>query len=145
VPPLATADALYATREDRPLQDILTCIRLGLTITEAGRALEANAERHLKSAADMADLYRDCPQAIAETTKLLDRIGFDLADLKYEYPHEPVPEGWEPLAWLRHLVDAAAAREWPNGRANRCPEDAGGGIRADRQPPGSALLFSDGA
>jgi error-prone DNA polymerase len=115
VPPLATADALYATREDRPLQDILTCIRLGLTITEAGRALEANAERHLKSAADMADLYRDCPQAITETTKLLDRIGFDLADLKYEYPHEPVPEGWEPLAWLRHLVDAAAAREWPNG------------------------------
>ncbi|MDO6416468.1 error-prone DNA polymerase [Sphingomonas sp. BIUV-7] len=115
VPPLATTDALYATRENRPLQDILTCIRLGTTITEAGRRLEANAERHLKSAADMADLYRDCPQAIDQTTRLLDRVGFDLGDLKYEYPHEPVPEGWEPQKWLQHLVVAAARRHWPQG------------------------------
>ncbi|PZU06614.1 error-prone DNA polymerase [Sphingomonas sp.] len=115
VPPLATTEALHARREDRPLQDVLTCIRLGLTIRDAGRQLEANAERHLKSAAEMAEIYRDCPQALTETLRLLDRIGFDLEHLQYEYPHEPVPEGWEPLAWLRHLVDAAASRHWRDG------------------------------
>ncbi|QJU56420.1 error-prone DNA polymerase [Sphingomonas sp. AP4-R1] len=116
VPPLATTDALYATREERPLQDVLTCIRLGVTIAQAGRRLEANAERHLKSAAEMAHLYRDCPQAIAETTRLLARIAFDLAQLKYEYPHEPVPEGWKPQKWLQHLVVTAARTLWGAGK-----------------------------
>src|SRR3546814_17766573 len=56
----------------------------------------------------MARLFRDCPQAVAETTGFLSRIGFTLDDLRYEYPHEPVPEGWEPQSWLEHIVTQAA-------------------------------------
>ena len=64
VPLLAVNDALYAAPEDRPLQDILTCIRTGTRIDQAGRLLAANAERHLKSAAQMARLFADAPEAL---------------------------------------------------------------------------------
>jgi error-prone DNA polymerase len=115
VPLLAINDALYAKTEDRPLQDVLTAIRLGITVRDGGKRFEANAERHLKAPAEMARLFRDHPEAIAETLRFHERIAFDLEDLKYEYPHEPVPEGWEPMAWLKHLVAEGAAEKWPEG------------------------------
>ena len=108
VPLLATGDVLYATPDARPLQDVLTCIRLGTKIAEAGRILEANAERHLKPEPEMRRLFRRHEQAVDETVRLIDRIGFTLDDLRYEYPHEPVPSGWKPLPYLLHLVKAAA-------------------------------------
>jgi error-prone DNA polymerase len=115
VPLLATNDALYATPAQRQLHDILTCIREKTTIHAAGRHLAANAERHLKLPAEMARLFRDCPEAVAESVRLLDRIQFSLEQLKYEYPHEPVPEGWTPQAWLEHLVTTEARKQHPAG------------------------------
>lgn len=108
VPLLATNDALYATHEQRALHDVLTCIREGTTIAAAGRRLAANAERHLKAPAEMTRLFRDCPEAVAESVRVLKRITFRLTDLKYEYPHEPVPPGWEAQDWLEHLATTAA-------------------------------------
>ena len=108
VPLLATNDPLYATRDQRPLHDIITCIRMGTTIQKAGFALEANAERYIKSAHDMEQLFHACPEAVAETERFAAHIHFDLEQLKYEYPHEPVPGGWTPDDWLAHLVWTAA-------------------------------------
>ncbi|KPF77062.1 DNA polymerase [Blastomonas sp. AAP25] len=108
VPLLATNDVLYAAPEQRPLHDVLTCIGAGCTIANAGRRLEANAERHIKPPSEMARLFADCPQAIAQTTALIERIAFTLDDLRYQYPLEPVPEGWEAQAWLEHMVTEAA-------------------------------------
>ncbi|HMI18827.1 MAG TPA: error-prone DNA polymerase [Sphingomonas sp.] len=115
VPLLAINDALYAAPEDRPLQDVLTAIRLGITVREGGKRFEANAERHLKAPAEMARLLRDHPGAIEETLRFHQRIQFDLAHLKYEYPHEPVPRGKLPFKWLKQLVGKAAAKRWPKG------------------------------
>ncbi|MGE3066212.1 MAG: error-prone DNA polymerase [Hyphomicrobiaceae bacterium] len=115
VPLLAVNDVLYADPGQRDLQDVLTCIREGTTIAEAGRRLEANAERHLKPAPEMARLFKDCPQAVAETERLLQRIGFSLDQLKYEYPDEPVPEGWEPQTWLEELTRRSACERYPDG------------------------------
>ncbi len=112
VPLIATNDALYATPAQRPLHDIVTCIREGTTITQAGRKLAGNAERHLKAPTEMARLFRDCPQAVAETKVLLDRISFRLHHLNYEYPHEPVPKGWKPQRWLQHIVTKAARKRY---------------------------------
>jgi len=115
VPVLATGDVLYAAPHNRPLHDVLTCIREGVTIASAGTRLEVNAERHLKAREEMARLFRDYPQALSETIRFLDSIDFDLKQLAYEYPHEPVPEGWEPQAWLEHIVmEAAHARYGPD-------------------------------
>ncbi|ATE65549.1 error-prone DNA polymerase [Rhizorhabdus dicambivorans] len=104
VPLIATNDVLYATPQQRPLHDVVTCIRLGLKLEEAGTRIAANAERHLKPGREMARLFRDYPEAVEESLGLLDRIDFDLGQLRYEYPHEPVPEGWTPQGWLEHLV-----------------------------------------
>ncbi|ARS28893.1 error-prone DNA polymerase [Sphingomonas sp. KC8] len=115
IPLIATNDALYASPEQRQLHDIATCIREGVTIRTAGRVLAANAERHLKAPAEMARLFKDCPEALAEATALLARVQFTLDDLAYDYPHEPVPEGWTPQGWLEHLVMEAADKRHPDG------------------------------
>ncbi len=115
VPLLATNDALYARPDARALHDVVTCIRTGTTVQAAGKLVLANAERHLKTPAEMARLFRACPHAVAASGDLLARIEFTLDDLKYEYPHEPVPSGWEPQAWLEHLVMEAARTRYPEG------------------------------
>jgi error-prone DNA polymerase len=93
VPLLATNEVLYHHPARRPLQDVLTCIREKTTIEAIGRRLEANAERYLKPPREMARLFRDLPEAIAETMRFAGRISFSLDQLKYQYPDEPVPPG----------------------------------------------------
>ena len=115
VPIIATNDALYADPDARALHDILTCIREGVTIEQAGKILLANAERHLKPPAEMARLFHACPAAVAASMELLSRISFSLDDLRYEYPHEPVPKGWQPQAWLEHLVIEGGRERFPDG------------------------------
>ena len=115
VPLLAVNDALYDEPGARDLQDVLTCIREGRTIETAGRLLEANAERHLKSPREMARLFRDAPEAIAETQNPLVRIDFTLGDLRYDYPEEPVPPGWTPQNWLAELTRRRASIRYPDG------------------------------
>ncbi len=115
LPLLATNDCLYAHPSDRPLQDVLSCIRLKTDIRSAGRRLAANAERHVKPPSDMARLFRDQPQALAATLDLVERARFSLDDLRYEYPDEPVPPGHTPQQWLQHLVQEAARARHPQG------------------------------
>jgi error-prone DNA polymerase len=115
LPLLATNDCLYAAPSDRPLQDVLSCIRLKTDIRDAGRRLAANAERHVKSPAEMARLFRDQPQALAATLDLLERARFSLDELRYEYPDEPVPDGHTPQQWLQKLVHNAARTRHPDG------------------------------
>ncbi|QIP04871.1 error-prone DNA polymerase [Bradyrhizobium symbiodeficiens] len=93
VPLLATNEVLYHDPGRRPLQDVLTCIREKTTIETVGRKLEANAERFLKTPREMARLFRDFPDAIAETMRFAGKIDFSLDQLKYQYPDEPVPPG----------------------------------------------------
>ncbi|MBR1148408.1 error-prone DNA polymerase [Bradyrhizobium sp. AUGA SZCCT0431] len=93
VPLLATNEVLYHDAARRPLQDVLTCIREKTTIEAVGKRLEANAERYLKPPHEMVRLFRDLPDAIAETMRFAGRITFSLDQLKYQYPDEPVPPG----------------------------------------------------
>jgi error-prone DNA polymerase len=112
IPLIATNDILYADPSARPLQDVLSCIREGVTLKDAGRRLEAHADRFLKPPAEMARLFAACPEAIEETIRFIGRIAFTLADLRYEYPHEPVPAGWHPDDWLEDLVRRRAKRRY---------------------------------
>ncbi len=84
VPLLATNEVLYHDPARRPLQDVLTCIREKTTIEAIGKRLEANAERHLKPAHEMTRLFRDLPDAIAETMRFANRIVFSMDQLKYQ-------------------------------------------------------------
>jgi error-prone DNA polymerase len=113
VPLLATNEVLYHDPARRPLQDVLTCIREKTTIETIGKRLEANAERHLKPAEEMARLFRDMPQAIAETMRFASRITFSLDQLKYQYPDEPVPPGKTAQRHLEDLTWQGAHKRFP--------------------------------
>lgn len=104
VPLLATNEVLYHDPGRRPLQDVLTCIREKTTIEAVGRKLEANAERFMKTPREMARLFRDFPEAIAETMRFADKIDFSLDQLKYQYPDEPVPPGKTAQGHLEDLT-----------------------------------------
>jgi error-prone DNA polymerase len=113
VPLLATNDVLYHEPGRRELQDVVTCIRDGVTLDEAGRRLEANAERHLKHPHAMTELFADVPEAVAETVRFADRITFSLSQLRYNYPDEPVPPGKTAQEHLEDLVSKGLLWRYP--------------------------------
>jgi error-prone DNA polymerase len=112
VPLLATNDVLYHCPERRELQDVVTCIREHVTLNGAGRLLEANAERHLKSPDEMAELFQETPEAIAETIRFANRITFSLDQLKYNYPDEPIPKGKTAQEYLEEIAWQGAASHY---------------------------------
>jgi len=116
VPLLATNDVLYHAPSERDLQDVLTCIREGVTIETAGRRLLTNAERHPKPVAEMLRLFQQAPEAVRETVDFLDRIVFDLkADLAHAYPAEPTPPGMSSQRWLETQTWRGARQRYPRG------------------------------
>ena len=115
VPLMATNDVLYHAPERRKLQDILTCIREKTTLAAAGYKLAANAERHLKPAEEMARLFRDFPEAVAESRAVLERLQFSLDELRYQYPDEPVGDAASPQEALERLVAEGSRRRYPAG------------------------------
>ncbi len=112
-PLLATNGVRYATRAERPLLDVFTSIRHGCKIEEAGRLLARNAERHLRSPAEMCALFADLPEAIANTLEVSSRIEFTLDKLGYEFPRYPVPEGETMASFLGKRVEEGLARRYP--------------------------------
>jgi error-prone DNA polymerase len=112
LPLVATNDVLYHLAERRPLQDLLTCIREGCTISEAGYRLDANAERHLKPPPEMTRLFRGHEDAVERSLEIVERCRFSLDELRYEYPEEPVPEGQTPQQRLAELAWQGAAERF---------------------------------
>jgi error-prone DNA polymerase len=114
-PIVATNDVLYHEPGCRPLQDVVTCIREKTTLRDAGLRLEANAERHIKSPGEMAELFRGHEAALTRTVEIVDACRFSLDDLQYEYPDEPVPPGKTPQEHLADLTWKGAAEHFPEG------------------------------
>lgn len=117
VPVVATNNVWYATREEKPVADVFACLRHHVRLDTAGRKLEPNAERCLKSPGEMAKLFRDLPHAVACAGELAERLTFQLSDLGYEFPHAPVPEGETMTSHLRQLSEAGA--DWRYGRTGK--------------------------
>lgn len=115
IPLMAVGDVLYHTRERRPLQDVVTAIRLGVPVPEAGFHLRANAERHMKPPEEMARLFRRFPEALAETIRFASELRFSLSELQYNYPDEPTESGLEPQAELERLTWEGARKRYPGG------------------------------
>jgi error-prone DNA polymerase len=112
VPVLATNGVRFARQADRPLYDVLTCIRHKTTLARAGRRLAWNAERYLKAPDAMARLFADLPGALAETGALADRLTYTMADLGYQFPRYPVPPGETMASFLRKIAQAGARERY---------------------------------
>ncbi|MBK8544479.1 MAG: error-prone DNA polymerase [Caulobacteraceae bacterium] len=112
---LATTEPLMHAGDRRALLDIVTCIREKKRLEEAGAMLAKNAERQLKPAQEIRRIFRDAPEAVAESLRFLDGVSFSMDDLRYEYPDE-VAEGYsDPQQALEALSWEGARKRYPEG------------------------------
>lgn len=109
----ATGDVCMHVRSRKPLQDVLTAVRLGKPVAECGYALAQNAEQHLRARLRLANLYPE--EALAETVRLARRCTFSLDELRYEYPDELVPPGHTAATYLRQETWIGAHARFPAG------------------------------
>ena len=113
-PLVATSDALMHRGKRRRLADVLTCLREGCTIDTIGNRALLNAERRLRSEAEMRHVFRGHPQAVERTAQIAARCNFDLSQLRYEYPDE-ITDGEDAQVRLKRLVTEGAAWRYPRG------------------------------
>jgi error-prone DNA polymerase len=112
LPLVAGNEVLYHSPARRPLQDVLTCIRHGVTVFTAGRLLRPNAEHDLKSPHALSQRFADDPLAVARTLEVAGRCTFSLAELRYRYPSERLPNGLTTATWLRQLTMEGALKRY---------------------------------
>ncbi|MFT3870340.1 MAG: error-prone DNA polymerase [Nibricoccus sp.] len=118
LPMLATGGVNYAVPEHRVVADVFSCLRLHTTLDSAGRKLEINSQRHVKTAQIMRELFCDFPSAVENSARLNERLGFTLENLGYEFPTFPTPPGQSMDAFLREQTFACAHR-----RLDSLPEE----------------------
>jgi error-prone DNA polymerase len=120
VPLVVTNDVYYHIPHRRILQDIITCIRHGCPINQAGFKLLQNSERHLKSPSEMHRMFKDLPSALKNTIVITERVSyFSLDELRYEYPKEIYPNNLEPLDYINVLIEEGKEERFPNGVPNK--------------------------
>lgn len=113
---VSTNDVYYHSPARKPLQDVLTCIRHGCSLEQAGFRLFRNSERCLKPADEIARLFRDMPQVVKRSLEIAEMLkGFSLDQLRYEYPDTVAPDNKSALIYLRELTEAGARERYPNG------------------------------
>jgi error-prone DNA polymerase len=114
VPLVAANDVHFHLPCRRALADVLTSVRVGCTVAQAGHLLFANAARHLKSPEEMREIFARVPDAIRRTVEVADRCKFSLDELRYEYPEELAPAGQTPLEYLSKLTWDGVRQRYPN-------------------------------
>ncbi|WKB55828.1 error-prone DNA polymerase [Eleftheria terrae] len=120
LPLVAAGDVHMHVRSCKPLQDVLTAIRVGKPLADCGYELQPNAERHLRSRLRLAQIYP--AELLQETIRVASRCTFSLDELKYEYPQEIVPKGETPAGYLRRLTYEGAGRCYPGGIPQKVAE-----------------------
>ncbi|MEM9812509.1 MAG: error-prone DNA polymerase [Pseudomonadota bacterium] len=114
IPLVASAEPIMHHSARRRLVDILTCIREGLTIETLGRRAQPNAERRLRTEAEMLRLFEGHEDAVHRSGEIAERCQFDLTSLRYEYPAE-VMAGEPPQARLERLTQEGLRWRYPDG------------------------------
>ncbi len=110
---VATNNAHYHAPERHRLQQALVAAKHNTTLDQALRHLHPNHHLHLKSEAEMAQLFADLPEALCNTQRIAEQCSFNLdADLGYTLPDPPVPLRYVPETYLRRLCEEAAARRY---------------------------------
>lgn len=122
LPLVAAGDVHYHVPARKVLCDVVTAIRHGTTVAEAGELLFPNAQRHLQPLAQIAAMFAAAPECLARTLEIADRCDFSLAELKYEYPQELAPPGLTPLEHLQNQTWLGAARRYPCGVPDKVRE-----------------------
>jgi error-prone DNA polymerase len=112
---VATNDVHYHIKQRRELQDTFIAIREGEPLTRAGYRLFSNGERYLKSAREMAALFKDLPEALTHTLLIAEACTFSPRELRYRYPSEWIPAGLAAQSYLEELVWKGSLSRYPSG------------------------------
>ncbi len=114
---IATNDTHYINPEDARLQDIMLAIQTGSLLNDPNRMRMTDASYYLRSPQEMAQLFRETPQALANTLLIAERCNVDLRHKGYHLPLFPVPEGHTASSYLRMLCEEGLIRRYST-RAN---------------------------
>ena len=125
VPLVAAGNVHMHVRSRKPLQDVITAVRLGRPVAECGFELQANAEAHLRSRARLAVIYP--PELLANTLIIAARCTFNLDELRYQYPVETVLPGMDPAQTLRHFTYEGALVRYPKSNLEKAAQPIGRG------------------
>ncbi|MBI3025613.1 MAG: DNA polymerase III subunit alpha, partial [Candidatus Tectomicrobia bacterium] len=110
LPLVATNDVHYLDQGDHSVQEVLICIQTGKTLNDPNRMQIKSHEFYLKSAEEMARLFREVPEAIANTLAIAERCGFAFDFGGSHYPDFPIPEGVDRKTYLRRLAEEGLER-----------------------------------
>ncbi len=111
-PLVATADSHYLSPDDAEAQDILLCIHLKKQLSDPDRLSMAGEDLSLKSGDQMAELFADVPEAIANTVRIAERCNVKINLGQVQLPHFTVPEGQTPDSYLRQLAEGGIPRRY---------------------------------
>ena len=112
---VASTEVLYHERSRRALQDVLSCIRHGVSLATAGTCIRPNAAHALLSPTAFAALFADDKPAMERTREVAERCCFSLSDIHYRYPSETQPGERTSGSLLRRRTFAGAAARYPSG------------------------------
>jgi error-prone DNA polymerase len=120
IPMVACGDVQMHHPRRKPLHDVLTATRFNTSVDRLGRRRLGNSQHHLRSLKQLRQLYP--PGLLEQTLAIAGHCHFSLEELRYEYPEEVVPEGYDPGSWLRELVTEGSMLRWPDGPSEAVSE-----------------------
>jgi len=112
IPLVATNDCHYLTRSDAHAQEVLMCIQTGKTMSDTQRMKFATDQFYFKTAEEMAQVFREIPDAVSRTVAIAARCNLKIQRVDNPFPEFKVPEGHTTDSYFERV-----AREGFNERA----------------------------
>ena len=113
IPLVATNDVHYILKEEAKYQDLLMCIGTNTTVLDEKRKKMADDGFYLKSPQEMADMFKDIPQAIENTAKIADMCELELGFGRLHLPEIETPKGMTPFQYLEDLCRRELPKFYP--------------------------------
>ena len=113
IPLVATNDCHYLHHEDAHAQEVLLCIQTGKTMGDANRMKFATDQFYFKSAAEMAQVFTEIPEALRRTVDIAARCNVKVERIPNPFPEFKVPSGHTPGSYFEKVVREGFASRVP--------------------------------
>ncbi|HKG24977.1 MAG TPA: DNA polymerase III subunit alpha, partial [Thermomicrobiales bacterium] len=115
LPIVATNDVHYCNQNDAPAQEVLVCVQTNTTLSDPKRLKSESDQLYFKGPDEMARVFGEIPEALANTIRIAEMCTLDLGFKGYHLPHFDVPEGFTPERYLEHLCRQGVRRLYGHG------------------------------
>ena len=104
IPLVATNDCHYLTKSDAHAQEVLMCIQTGKTMSDSQRMKFATDQFYFKTAEEMAQVFRELPEAVSRTVAIAERCNLKIQRVSNPFPEFKVPEGYTTDSYFEKVV-----------------------------------------